>query len=100
MTYEIQCAECGAQFESTRADAGLCSSKGRVGAHRAIKASLFDATLINEVVDIHDRAYRLWLQANPEGDLIAAKFTTTFSSAVKPEAHRTVWQTSLPLRLP
>jgi hypothetical protein len=53
--------------------------------------------MINEVIDQHDRATRLYASAKPTGHgLIHLAMTTTFTGALKPEAHRVAWQTSLP----
>lgn len=55
------------------------------------------ARLINENVDIHNRAYRLWAEASPtSSELIDIKLTSTFSGSVLPDTHRPVWDASLP----
>lgn len=54
-------------------------------------------TLINETIDDHGRAYRLWAEVrNIDHDLIDIHLTSTFTGSVKPNEHRTIWQTSLP----
>lgn len=93
------CAHCGESFQPARADARYCSTACRVSAHRAASRENrhSDATLINEIIDAHGRATRLYASAKPTGHgLIHLVLTSTFSGAQKPDAHRVVWQTSLP----
>lgn len=93
------CAQCGESFQPARADARYCSTACRVSAHRAATRETrhSDATLINEIVDAHDRATRLYASAKPTGHgLIHLALTTTFSGALKPDQHRVAWQTTLP----
>lgn len=93
------CAHCGEPFQPARADARFCSTACRVGAHRAANRERRGdaATLINEVIDGHDRATRLYATAKPTSHgLIHLAMTTTFSGAIKPDAHRVAWQTTLP----
>jgi hypothetical protein len=93
------CSYCGEPIQSTRPDARYCSNACRVSAHRAAhrKKQSETATMINEVIDQHDRATRLYASAKPTGHgLIHLAMTTTFTGALKPEAHRVAWQTSLP----
>ena len=93
------CSYCGEPIQSTRPDARFCSNACRVSAHRAAnrKKQSETATMINEVIDQHDRATRLYASAKPTGHgLIHLAMTTTFTGALKPEAHRVAWQTSLP----
>jgi hypothetical protein len=93
------CAHCGESFQPARADARYCSTACRVGAHRAASRENrhSDATLINEIIDAHGRATRLYASAKPTGHgLIHLAMTTTFSGAIKPDQHRVAWQTSLP----
>jgi predicted nucleic acid-binding Zn ribbon protein len=93
------CSYCGEPIQSTRPDARFCSNTCRVNAHRAAhrKKQNETATMINEVIDQHDRATRLYASAKPTGHgLIHLAMTTTFTGALKPEAHRVAWQTSLP----
>jgi len=99
MTHEIQCAQCGETFNPVRADARYCSDLCRVNAHRAQRAAeaAEQAVLVNENIDAHGRAYRLWIRAQPSREgLIDIQFTSTFSGALNPDQHRVVWQTSLP----
>ena len=57
-----------------------------------------DSILVHEAIDIHDRSTRLYLRAHPgRHDQIDLQFTRTFSGSSKPDQHRVVWQTSLPL---
>ena len=96
---EPVCAHCGGPIHSARADARFCSTSCRVSAHRAANRQKKGetATLINEVIDGHDRATRLFATAKPTGHgLIHLAMTTTFSGALKPDAHRVAWQTTLP----
>lgn len=52
--------------------------------------------MVNEVIDAHGRATRLWASARPSrGGLIDFVLTSTFSGAQRPNDHRVVWQTSL-----
>jgi len=91
------CIECGESFTPTRSDARFCSANCRVKAHRSATAQNLDAKLVNENIDAHGRAYRLWCSIKESsGHLIDIKLTSTFSGALKPEAHRTVWQATLP----
>ena len=93
------CSYCGEPIQSTRPDARYCSTSCRVSAYRAAhrKKQGETATMINEVLDAHDRATRLYASAKPTGHgLIHLAMTTTFSGALKPDAHRVAWQTSLP----
>jgi hypothetical protein len=91
------CIQCGDHFTPTRSDAKYCSANCRVKAHRAANAQNIDVNLINENIDAHGRAYRLWCGiTESRGDLVDIKFTSTFSGALKPEAHRTLWQATLP----
>jgi predicted nucleic acid-binding Zn ribbon protein len=93
------CAHCGGPIQAARADARFCSTSCRVSAHRAANRQKKGetATLINEVIDGHDRATRLYATAKPTGHgLIHLAMTTTFSGALKPDAHRVAWQTTLP----
>lgn len=95
---EPTCAHCGGSIEGARADARFCSTSCRVSAHRAAarQGRSQGATLINEVIDQHDRATRLYAQAKPTGHgLIHLAMTTTFSGALKPDQHRVAWQTTL-----
>lgn len=53
--------------------------------------------LINEVIDIHGRATRLYADIQPASHgLIDITITSTFSGSSRPDLHRKVWQTSLP----
>lgn len=55
------------------------------------------ARLINENVDVHNRAYRLWAEVSPAyGELVDIKLTSTFSGSALPDAHRPVWDATLP----
>jgi predicted nucleic acid-binding Zn ribbon protein len=99
MTHEIQCAQCGETFDAVRSDARYCSDLCRVNSHRAQRAAeaAEQAVLVNENIDAHGRAYRLWIRARPSREgLIDIQFTSTFSGALNPDQHRVVWQTSLP----
>lgn len=95
---EPTCAHCGSPIEGARADAKYCSTSCRVSAHRAHQRKTRDrsATMINEVIDQHNRATRLYATAKPTGHgLIHLAMTTTFSGALKPYQHRVAWQTTL-----
>ena len=93
----MQCPQCGEQFTPTRSDAKFCKTSCRVKAHRVAASLNPEAQIINEVIDAHGRAYRTWATIKPSTeDHIDLKITSTFSGALKPYAHRTVWQSTLP----
>lgn len=55
------------------------------------------AVMVNEVIDAHGRATRLWVTAKPtSGGLVNLVLSSTFSGAQRPNDHRVVWQTALP----
>jgi len=53
-------------------------------------------TILNETIDAHGRAYRLWGLVGSEVDLVNIELSSTFSGAREPLEHRAVWRAALP----
>lgn len=54
--------------------------------------------LINEVTDIHNNSYKLYLsvsKSNTKG-YVDIRFYSTYSGASNPEAEQTKWKTTIP----
>jgi len=90
------CDYCNEPFTPGRSDAKFCSSQCRVRSHRQQRSS-DGAVIVNEVIDAHGRATRLWVTVRPtSGGLINMVLSSTFSGAQRPNDHRVVYQTALP----
>lgn len=55
--------------------------------------------LINEVIDRHDKSYKLFLELTDSGSVgyVDIRFYSTYSGANNPEAEQTKLRTTLPL---